>query len=169
MKKMQLALLSLALVSTFAFSSSANAGNRSAHKMGISVGLLTDPFPSMYGGTFNYNITEWLRGRVGIGFVSLSDSTLQLSATTISGEAMLSIPDWGFSPVATIGFSNVSMTITGTGSLSGVGGLTGSGSALHGGFGFDWQTSGGFNLGLAYKILFQTGDGAPGIYLGWYF
>lgn len=161
--------LSVALLAGLAMTSNAEAGSRSAHKFGISVGLLSEPIPSVWGISAGYNFADWVRGRVGVGFINGTVGTALVDATTMAGEAMFSIPDWSFSPVAMVGYTNVSMTVTGTGDLSALGGLTQSGGAVYAGAGFDWQTSGGFNLGFNAKMLLSYGNVLPGIYLGWYF
>jgi hypothetical protein len=149
--------------------STASAGSRDVDKVGIFFGFIGAPFPSIFGVNAGYNAASFLRGSVGVGFTNVSDPTLTVKATTLNAEAKALIPGWNFSPTAALGFSHVSMTVTGTGDTSALGGLTGSGSAFYAGPGIDWQTGYGFNLGFEYKILFKTSDGLPSIYFGWYF
>ena len=126
--------------------------------------------PSIYGFNLGVNALHFLRVSGGVGFIKLSDPLFTVDAKTFNGEAKLMVPEWGFSPFACGGLSKLDATVTGAGDLSALGGLNGSGTMTYIGGGFDWQTSGGFNLGFSYKYALVTnGKGLPGIYMGWYF
>ena len=146
------------------------AGSRDTKKLGLYVGFLAEPIPSVVGFNIGYNLASFVRLSAGYGTISLTGTGYEVKATTIAGEAKFMLPDWNFTPFATLGYSNVDMTVTGTGAdTSSLGGLGASAGTLTYGFGIDWQTNFGFNLGFSYKMVSKTGDGLPGFYLGWYF
>jgi hypothetical protein len=103
--------------------------------------------------------------RLGFGYGTVSDTASGVDVSTIEFSAKLFPLDWNFAPFAVIGFANVSGTV-GAGSST----IKGAGSALTYGFGIDWQTNLGFNLGFDYKFV-NLGEaiGLPGGYIGWYF
>lgn len=133
-------------------------------KFGLAIGLVTEPFPSVVGYTASYNLAKFLR--LNFGYGTVSDTASGIDATTIEFSAKLFPLDWSFAPFAVLGFTNVSGTL-GAGNST----LKGTGSALTYGFGLDWQTGIGFNLGFDYKLVSLGGqsNGLPGAYLGWYF
>ena len=139
------------------------ASNRSVHKFGVDVGILSEPFPSLMGLNASYNIIDYLRVTAGYGSVSGTG----WSFTTLAGDVKLFPLDWNFAPFGVIGYTNV--TFKGAG--SGLGSVTASGNALYYGLGFDWQTARGFNLGFEYKMttIASNSVGLPGFYVGWFF
>ena len=160
----------LGLVLAVAATSQEARADRTAKPFGVYLGLLGNPFPSIWGVNVGYNALPFLRGSIGYGKTSVSDPTITVDASTIAFEAKGTVPDWNFSPCVSLGYTNVSMTISGTGSTDSLAGLSGSGGSMYVGFGFDWQTNVGFALGLEYKLLLTSGgSGLPAIYLGWYF
>lgn len=148
----------------------ANASSRAVKKFGVAVGLLTEPLPSTVGFSASYNLAHFLRLGVGYGSFSFSSTAYTLDITTIGVDAKVFPLDWNFSPYASIGFTSISGTISGTGEASGLS-LTSTGGAITYGAGIDWQTYLGFNLGVAYKIISKNGAsaGIPGFYIGWFF
>lgn len=140
------------------------ASSRSTKKFGLGVGLITEPFPSVVGFHAGYNLAKFLR--LNFGYGTISDTANGIDATTIEFSAKLFPLDWSFAPFAVVGFTNVSGSV-GAGNST----LSGSGSALSYGFGLDWQTGIGFNLGFDYKFVTLGGTtrGLPGGYIGWYF
>lgn len=144
--------------------------SRSEKKIGLHIGLLGDPFPTLIGFNANYNVTNWLRVTAGYGSVTASVTGGELKATTIGGGVRLFVPDWNFSPVGGISFASVSVSASGTGVVGDVGGFSGSASHMYATIGFDWQTGMGFNLGAGYNLSLKSGvGGLPYVNLGWYF
>ncbi len=145
--------------------------SREEHPFGVELALLTEPFPSLWGINLSYNIIQWVRVTVGYGSFSATDalSNYKATFTTIDANVKGFLAPWTFAPFLSLGYTHVSATITGVG--TGVGGLTGAGSSPFYGFGFDWQTHGGFNLGFEYQLtsIDHTAIGLPGFYLGWFF
>lgn len=148
----------------------ASASSRATKKIGLSVGILTEPFPSVIGYNLSYNLAKFLRLGVGYGNISLTSTAYTVDVTTIAFDVKGFLLDWNFAPFLNLGYTNVSGTISGTGSASGLS-VTSTGGALYYGAGIDWQTYLGFNLGFEYKMFTKNSQtvGAPGLYLGWYF
>ncbi len=144
--------------------------NRSKKKLGVHIGLLGDPFPTLIGGNVNYNVTDWARATVGYGSVTATVGTGELTASTFGFGGRFMVPDWNLTPVVGISWATVSVTASAPGLVGDVGGFSGSGSHLYATFGFDWQTGAGFNVGAGYNLSLQSGvGGLPYVNLGWYF
>jgi hypothetical protein len=152
------------LVSVLFASAPSMASSRATKKFGLAVGLVTEPFPSLLGFTASYNLIKYLRLNVGYGTVS--DTTNGIDVTTLEFSAKIFPLDWNFAPFASLGYSNVSGSV-GVASST----IKATGGAFVYGFGIDWQTNLGFNLGFDYKIASVGGQSTalPGGYLGWYF
>ena len=149
----------------------ANAGSRSNKKLGVGVGLITEPFPSILGFNLAYNIMDQLRLTAGYGTINASATGFSVDVTSIGLDAKLFLLDWSFAPFVSGGVTTVTGTVSGTGTTSGIS-IANTGTAASVGFGVDWQTWIGFNFGLEYKTLLSSSlgsTGAPGLYLGWYF
>jgi len=143
--------------------------NRMKNRIGIHIGLLGDPFPTLIGFNANYNVMDWARVTAGYGSLTVTGTGGDLTASTFGFGGRFFVPDWNFSPVVGISWATVSVTITG-GAIGDVGGFTGSGSHLYATFGFDWQTGMGFSLGAGYNLSLKSGvGGLPYVNLGWYF
>lgn len=149
----------------------ANAqSNRSKQKLGLNLGLLGDPFPTLVGFNVNYNVTDFVRATAGYGSVSATVTGGKLTASTFGAGARFMMPDWNLTPVVGISWATVSVTAEGTGVIGDVGGFSGSASHMYMTFGFDWQTGSGFNLGAGYNYSLKSGvGGLPYVNLGWYF
>ncbi len=146
----------------------ASLSNRMKHRSGAYVGLLGDPFPTVIGVNLAYNVADFMRATAGFGKVSASIGTSTTSATTIGAGARFMVPGWDISPTAGLSFAYVAVSSDGGGSVS-VQNFTDSGAHLYGTLGVDWQTEGGFNLGLGYNFSFKSGvGGMPYVNLGYY-
>jgi len=148
--------------------------NRMKHQIGLHIGLLGDPYPTLVGFNANYNAMDWLRVTAGYGSISADvtdvTGTGTFKATTIGFGARLFVPDWNFTPVGGISWATVSVTVSGTALLGDVAGFSANGSHMYATIGFDWQTGMGFSLGGGYNMSFKSGvPGVPYINLGWYF
>lgn len=167
MKKLNFAVIVVTILMSVGLVNSAEASNRTAKRIGLGVGFLSEPMPSLVGYNLSYNLFSQLRLTAGYGSVSATAGLVTVDVTTIAAAAKLFLVSWGFAPYASVGFSNISGTVSGAGVTSGVPGL---GSALTVGGGIDWQTGFGLNLGVDAKYL-MLGSGAflPGFYLGWFF
>ncbi len=157
----------LAITLALLASGSAEASNRVAKRVGVSLGLLGDPFPTLLGYNLNFNAARWLRLTAGYGSISGTGTNGEsLSLTTIGGGARLFVPSWNFSPVVGASYAKVSFT----GSAGELGGFSANGSHTYLTAGFDWQAGNGFNLGFGANLSTLEGVGAvPYINLGWYF
>jgi hypothetical protein len=143
--------------------------NRMQKRIGLHIGLVGDPFPTLIGFNANYNVTDFARVTAGYGSLTVTSGGGELTASTFGVGGRFLVPDWNFSPVVGISWATVSVTISG-GAIGDVGGFTGSGSHLYATFGFDWQTGMGFNLGAGYNLSLKSGvGGLPYVNLGWYF
>jgi hypothetical protein len=168
-KKYWIAIIALA-VQTIIGSPDANASSRSTKKFGLSVGLLTEPFLSLMGYNVSYNIKQWVRVSAGYGSSTASGTGFNIDVNTIALDAKFFLLDWNFAPYLDVGYTKLSGTVTGTGDLGGLS-LSQTGGAIYYGFGLDWQTYLGFNLGFNYKLMSLNSQSAaiPGFYAGWYF
>ena len=172
-KKYWIVGLSLVL-QTLISSPEANASARATKKIGINVGVITEPFPSVLGYGISYNLAQFLRLGVSYGSISATGTTgavpYAIDLKTLAFDAKGFLIDWNFAPFVNLGYSTISGTVSGTGSASGIG-ITSAGSSLYYGGGIDWQTYFGFNFGVEYKSLTIAGKaiGLPGVYFGWYF
>lgn len=144
--------------------------NRSEKKLGVHVGLIGDPFPTLIGGNVNYNVMDWARASVGYGSFSVSATGGDLTASTFGLGARFMVPDWNLTPVVGISWATVSVSASVAGVSGDIGGFSGSASHMYATFGFDWQTGGGFNVGAGYNLSLKSGvGGLPYVNLGWYF
>jgi len=144
--------------------------NRMKNRIGLHLGLLGDPFPTLIGFNADYNVMDWMRATAGYGSIKADVTGGSLTATTFGVGARFFVPDWNFTPVGGISWATVSVKVEGTGVLGDVGGFSGSGSHLYGTVGFDWQTGMGFSLGAGYNFSLKSGvGGLPYINLGWFF
>jgi hypothetical protein len=149
----------------------ASAGPRAAKKLGIGIGLITEPFPSLLGYTLAYNLGDHFRLTGGYGSVSASGTNFSVDVKTYGLNLKYFPLSWSFAPFLEAGASSISGTVTGSGTVSGLS-LASTGLFYSAGGGLDWQTGIGFNLGLSYKVLFgknASSVAAPGFHLGWYF
>jgi hypothetical protein len=147
--------------------------NRMKNRAGAYLGLLGDPYPTLVGVNLAYNVFDFMRVSAGFGKISASASfgstEVSSSATTIGGTVRFMVPNWSLTPTAGLGFSHVSISDDAGVTVS-VKNFTESASHLYGNFGFDWQSSGGFNVGAGYNYSFKSGiGGAVYVNLGWYF
>ena len=152
-------------------SADAFAGSRSHKKIGLDLGLITEPFPSLLGYNLSYNVFDQLRLTAGYGTVSSTGAGYSMDVKTIGVDAKLFLLNWSFAPFVSLGYTSVSGTVSGVGTSGGIS-LSGTGKSAHYGIGVDWQTWAGFNLGLEYKNLVGSSlgtTGAPGLYIGWFF
>lgn len=170
MKNFKKAMLIMIAALVATSGTDANASARATKKVGLAIGFITEPIPSLIGYSLSYNFNNRMRATVGYGAVSATGGTLNVDVTTLGFDLKYSLLDWNFAPFLSGGFTNVSGTVSGTGSTSGLS-ISSTGFAGTFGAGLDWQTYFGFNLGLAYKYVMASGNayGAPGLYIGWYF
>ena len=167
----------LLVLGSFVRPECSQASSRTAHRFGLDVGVLTSPFPSLFGVSASYNLLNSLRLSAGYGSVSGTASTVDAntltvtqtnwSFTTLAGDIKIFPVDWNFAPFGVVGYTHVSFT----GSGSGLGNVSAGGSAIYYGFGFDWTSNSGFNMGFEYKMtkIASESVGLPGFYIGWFF
>lgn len=152
----------------------ASASSRASKKIGLSVGLVSSPFPSLVGYNLSFNALNFLRLTAGYGSISVGTNdalaTYTADLKTIAFDAKGFLLDWNFAPFVCLGYTSVSGTITGTTTAGGTS-LASTGSSIYYGGGLDWQTNIGFNLGFEYKMatISSNSIGLPGVYFGWYF
>jgi len=152
-------------------SQQAHASSRSVKKRGLSVGLITEPVPSLIGYSFSYNVSNKLRLGLGYSSISSSDSYYTIDVKTLGLDAKYFITNSNLALFVGGGISHMSGTISGSGSIAGLS-LLKVGSFFSTGVGLDWESDRGLNLGVDYKLLFGSsvsGAGVPGGYVGWYF
>lgn len=163
--------MSLALAFTLLFAYDATSAEsvatstRMSKRLGGTLSLMGDPYPSIFGMNVHYNLIDMARVSVGYGNISMGSAFGGGSLTTIGAGITGFVPGWSLSP--TFGFHISSLS--GSGDLE-VQGVKGSGLLPYASLGMDWQTRGGFNLNTGYNIPFgNRGSGAFYAALGWYF
>src|SRR5512139_3045965 len=97
--------------------------NRMKNRIGIHIGLIGDPFPTLIGFNANYNVVDWARVTAGYGSLTATAVGGELKATTLGFGARFFVPDWNFTPVVGLSWATVSVTITGIGVTGDVGGF----------------------------------------------
>lgn len=145
--------------------------DRMSKRAGAYLGILGDPFPTLLGVNVGYNAFDFLRLHAGIGRVSASagigDSSLSASATTLGVGARALVPGWSLSP--TVGLAAAMVVYSSSGASIKVNGFEASGAHVYASLGVDWQTPGGFNLGLGYNLSIRSGiGGLPYLNFGWF-
>lgn len=152
-----------------------DGGSRSAHRVGLTVGLFADPFPNMVGAALRVNVTDYFQLHVGYGNLTYSSPSGSLSTTALGGGGRLFIPGWSFSPFVGFNYTHWSATgsvTLGTQTINAGSGLPG---VMYLTFGLDWQTHFGFNVGggahyiLSPSQLANALSVSPQLYIGWYF
>lgn len=134
--------------------------SRSVNRIGAYFGVL-DPLPTLVSLNVGYNATDFLRVVAGAGKVSFGTA----SVFTLGGGPRVMVPGWSLSPVA--GISAAYVSVSGD---AGDNGFSASTVHIYGTLGLDWQTSGGFNMGVGYNVAFRSGvGGLPYLHLGHYF
>lgn len=133
--------------------------SRMAKRFGTTFGI-SDPYPALLGMKVNYNMTDYLRASIGGGEAEVFGA----KSSTIAAGLTAAIPGWSFSPTGGLNITNV------TSNGLDVNGFEGSGTALIGTVGFDWQTEGGFNLAAGMNLPLG-GKGRSTMYtsIGWFF
>ena len=152
--------------------------SRGKKAIGIGVGLITEPVPSLLGFNLAYNFNEHFRLTAGYGSISSSGTNdvthlpYSFSLKTYGLDAKFFPLAWNFAPFISGGASLVTGSITGTGTISGLSSFSATGTFYDLGAGIDWQTNFGFNIGFEFKKVFGSSIksvGLPGVYFGWYF
>jgi hypothetical protein len=137
--------------------------NRMNKKIGVSVGIVGDPYPSIFGVNGSYNLTDFVRASLGYGEVEIFGNSLK----TIGLGATAFVPGWSLTPTFGMHYSNI--TAEGDGELE-IQGYKGSGNLAYTSLGFDWQAHNGFNISSGYNIpITGRGDGNVYASAGWFF
>ncbi len=158
------------VVSTL-LASDSEASSRTSKKVGLSVGILTSPAPTLIGYNLSYNLASRVRMTVGYGSVTASDPNFNVDLKTYGLDVKTFVTQSNVAPFVGASVSRVIGSVTGSGSVGGLS-LTTGGTFYGPSVGFDWQAGIGFNFGIEYKYLMGEGisaTGLPGVYFGWYF
>jgi hypothetical protein len=178
----------LIVASLFGLSSLAHAepSHRMEKQWGVHADLLGDPFFGYVGANLNYNLLDFMRLNVGYNYFTVSTTDPNTSATltgtlhSVGGGIKFLVPTWNFTPTVGMGvfgnFASGTLEFAGNSIGSNLGNLL----TLTFGFGFDWQTGAGFNLGAGARFPWDPANNLwslltsslpliPHIYLGWYF
>ena len=152
-------------------SSDAVASSRAAKRIGLSVGILSEPAPTLIGYNLSYNISKRVRMTLGYGSVSATDPSFTVDVKTYGLDVKTFVTQSNVAPFVGASVSRVIGSVSGSGSVGGLS-LTTGGTLYGPSVGFDWQAGIGFNFGIEYKYLMGQGitaTGLPGVYFGWYF
>lgn len=171
-------VLVFAIFCVFIMSQNVRAeSSRLNHRVGIYGTVLGDPFPSLAGINLALNATDFLRFNVGYGSVSGSltstsspTQSTNFTFTTIGGGAKFMVPDWNFTPVLGINWSQVTVTTSGPSTTNTLYGYNSSASTSYVTLGLDWQAGIGFNLAFGFNESLTPGvGGLPYGQIGWFF
>ena len=152
-------------------SSDAVASSRAAKRIGLSVGILSEPAPTLIGYNLSYNLGSRFRMTVGYGSVTATDPNFTVDVKTYGLDVKTFVTQSNVAPFVGASVSRVIGSVSGSGSVGGLS-LTTGGTFYGPSVGFDWQAGIGFNFGIEYKYLMGQGidaTGLPGVYFGWYF
>jgi opacity protein-like surface antigen len=172
----------LALCASQAAWSQSRANNR----VGLGLGILSDPVPSLISYQLKYNIVPALQVGVSYGSVSASGSSIDpntglatgasggVTTYGVSAKAFL-IPSWSLSPYVNAGFARTK--IDGSFSIGGstVSSASGSLNSIVAGVGLDHQAFIGFNIGAGVNYIIAPSEISdavkilPHVYFGWFF
>ena len=170
MTKQKLSLVGLFLITLLScLSPSAEASLRDSKRIGIGLGLITEPFPSLMGYTLDYNLNERIRLTAGYGAITFTGTDSVIDVKTYGLDAKYFLLPWTFTPFVSGGVSAVTGTVSGVGSTSGIS-LGTTGTSFSAGVGIDWQMDWGLTVGFEYKTLFLSERvSAPGFYFSFHF
>jgi len=164
--------------------------NRADRPFGICFEFDNDPMVSDYGICAAYNATNYLRLTGSVGYLNETIVTTTtsngISTTSDSpGESGVALgfgvkalmPHWEFSPVIGLNFSETFVNLPPYEAFfyipNGAGGGNYNLFLIYTNVGFDYQTKGGFNLGLVINIPLNNSDFNtyvfPGLYIGKFF
>lgn len=153
-----------------------SASARLARKIGFYVGVVNEPAPSLLSVNAGYNVTDYLRLSAGLGRISSSLSTtdslgnsasIEGSATTLGAGARFMVPGWSLTP--TVGLHAAHVFYSGTPMIT-LGGFDQNGGHVYVSGGLDYQSKGGFNLGLGINKSFKSEIGNSAyLNMGWFF
>jgi hypothetical protein len=149
--------------------------NRSSKRMGVYVGVLGDPHPTLAGVNLAYNLSPMMRASVGYGKVTVSSAAISITDDGISGssteESMTTlgaamkflVPGMNLSPSATVGYSHIALSdnliIEDY-----------KANNFYLGLGADWQGESGLNLGAGMNLSMNgAAPSAPYFNLGYFF
>lgn len=165
-----LVVLSLGLCVAVRQAEAASGSSRAEKKYGLYLGLLGDPFPSMWGINAAANFIGFIRAHLGYG--SITVLTTNVTVMNVGVEAF--VPDWNLSPFAGFGYNLISSNATSF-IINGMTISNPPGTNLNVpvfSVGLEWQSEGGFLLGLSYNIPLGgawAGSSSPGLRIGYIF
>jgi hypothetical protein len=161
----------IVFLSLWGASPEAQASSRAAKRIGLSVGILSEPAPTLIGYNLSYNFSKRARLTLGYGSVSASDPNFTIDVKTYGADLKVFLTESNVSFFGGASVSRVIGSISGSGSVGGLS-LSSGGTFYGPSVGLDWQAGLGFNFGVEYKYLMGkdiTATGLPGVYFGWYF
>lgn len=180
--KKQMVMAFLALTAMVSVSEGAVGGGESVmsaredNKIGAYVAI-GRPFPQLLGFNVAYNVNDRIRVNAGHGEMSIATglsfdgnslSVSEAKLTTIGLGAEYFFTDWAMRPTAGLAISQNNYSGP-EGGLN-VQGIGSSGTLLVANAGFDYQSQGGFNLGLGLQNVIAGNATGGGFYLaGGYF
>jgi hypothetical protein len=142
---------------------------RMEKKLGVYLSFLGDPFPSFGGLNIAYNATNYLRLTGGMGYYASPCNTI--TSLGIGVKALL--PHEDFSPVVglTLSYSFWSWSSNSSCVSSfDYGNHTNTLAFVYTNVGFDYQSKGGFNIGVGVILPFVNAYGwLPGLNIGKFF
>jgi hypothetical protein len=172
LRLVQITLFTSLLIGAQSFA--AGGGSRSEKKIGVTLGILSDPTPSLWSIEGHFNLTNFLQIHGGYGAFNYGSGSSEAKTTAYGVGAKVFLPDWNFSPFA--GFSygrwNVDGNVVFFGKSIPVDEAL---NVMTLNAGIDWQTGWGLNLGGGISYVLAPSEIAdslsiiPQFYLGFYF
>ena len=145
------------------------ASSRMTKKLGFSVGVISDPFPSFISYQVKFNATPWLQVEGAYG-------TAGKTVKSYGGSAkVFLLPSWNLSPYIGGGYTMAKLSGAFTLSSKTVNLAQKSMNVYYASAGIDNQSNIGFNFGgginyaLAPKVLTAQIKLLPQVYVGWVF
>lgn len=158
---------------TAAPASHAGTSARNDRKWSVALGGLTSPMPSVIGINGSYAFWSWMKLTLGAGSIKGQKNGAAITVSTANLDLKFYHPNWNLSPFIVIGSSRVTGTVAATsGPLKKLGELSAGVSFGVSGIGLEWQTAGGFLIGIESKtLIYDDKDliALPGLYAGWSF
>ncbi len=176
-------LTGILLLGAMVCGNQAQAQSRKANRLGLGLGVLSDPVPTLISYQVKYNLMPWLQLGAGYGSIKAAAALDPTTGAAVGGgvtsygasvKAFL-LPSWSFSPYVSAGYSMTK--IEGAFTLSGktVDSASDKLNVMVVGGGLDHQAYIGFNIGAGVNMIMSPSDISdvikmlPHVYFGWFF
>lgn len=164
------------LTALIIISGNAFAASRATKKIGLGIGFLSDPFPTVMSYQLKYNATPWLQIMGGYGTISTTTVTTSAKLTSMGiGAKGFLVPSWNLSPYVSGNMTFAKATGDVTLGDQTISGSSSSRNVYTVGIGVDHQANIGFNFGAGINYVLAPSDikavlsTVTHAYVGWFF